>query len=285
MAKKTCVFNSTGKLKRVLLGKSDYYQHLPLSDVSRDLTDAGKKIYREDVLKQHAELEDVYRQLDVEINWIKLNPNLPWQSATRDFGVNTPKGVLIGRFRYLERRGEELCARETLEELGEEILPEAIVRGCLEGGDCYWLNKEVLVVGNGNRSTYSGFENAKEILAKHGKRVFVVEFLSKWNHLDIIFQPVADKLAIVCEEAVPSYFLGFLDALGWELIKVTGDHARKTEINMLAVGDGKVVSFRNNSINPILKAHGLYVYDPEFSIIAAAGGGPHCHSFELEREP
>ena len=155
----------------------------------------------------------------------------------------------------------------------------------MEGGDCYWLNNEILVIGNGNRSTYAGFEHAREIMAEYGKRVYVVEFLSRWNHLDIIFQPVADKLAVVCEDAIPGYFIGFLDALGWELIKVPGEYAMKTEINMLAVGNDSVVSFKGNRLNERLRAHGLTVYDPDFSTFASGGGGPHCFSFELEREP
>ena len=285
MEKRTAVYNSTGKLKRVLLGKPTYYELMPLNDVARDLHDKGVRADKATLMRQHAEFEDCLRQLGVEISWVKITPDLHWQSATRDFGVNTPHGALIGRFRYKERKGEEVNAEETLQQLGETVLPKQIARGCMEGGDCYWLDQDTLVIGNGNRSTYSGFENAKEILAEYGKRVFVVEFLSKWNHLDTIFQPITDKLAVVCEEAVPPYFIGILDALGWEQIKVSGDHARRTEINMLAVGDETVISFRGNRINQMLEARGIRVLDPEYSVIAAGGGGPHCYAFELEREP
>ncbi|PTD93525.1 hypothetical protein C9439_07295, partial [archaeon SCG-AAA382B04] len=113
---------------------------------------------------------------------------------------------------------------------------------------------------------------------------FVVEFLSKWNHLDVIFSPIADKLAIVCEEAVPDYFIGILDALGWELIKVPAKHAHENEINMLALGNERVLSFKGNSINSKLRSIGLEVFDPDIRTFAAAGEGPHCLSFELERE-
>ncbi len=283
--KRTAVFNSTGRLKRVLLGKPTYYEILPLSDIARKLYDQGVKVDRETWLKEHAEFEDVFVQLGIEISWVKLKPELPWQASTRDFGVNTPNGILIGRFRYHERKGEEVMAKETLEELGETILPKQITRGCVEGGDCFWLDENTLIIGNGNRSTYAGYENAKEILSEYGKRVFVVEFLSKWNHLDVIFQPVADKLAIVCEDAVPDYLIGFLDALGWELIKVPGEYAFRNEINMLALGDDKVLSFRGNRLNEMLRARGLEVFDPDTRTFAIAGEGPHCLSFELEREP
>ena len=285
MTKKTAVYNSTGKLRRVFLGKPIYDEVLPLNDHARDVLDAGGEADKELELREHEEFTDVFRQLDIEVSWVKLTPKLPWQAYTRDFGINTPDGILLGRFRYLERKGEEVWAKESLHELGETILPKQVTRGCVEGGDCYWLNENTLVIGNGNRSTYTGFEDAREILAEYGRRVFVVEFLSKWNHLDIIFQPVADKLAVICEEAVPDYFTGFLDALGWDLIRVSGDYAYKGEINMLALGDDRVLSFRGNRINEMLRAHGLEVYDPAYSQPLVRAGGPHCSSFELEREP
>ena len=286
MEKHTAVYNSTGKLKRVLLAKPNYYKIMPLSDIARDLYDKGVKPDQNVWLKEHAEFESVFTDLGIEISWVsKLSPQLPWQASTRDFGTNTPDGVLVGRFRYLERKGEELLVQESLEELGETVLPKQITRGCVEGGDCFWLDENTFILGNGNRSTYSGFENVKEILAEYGKRVFVAEFLSKWNHLDVIFAPVADKLALVCKDAVPDYFIGVLDALGWELIKVPAEHAFKNEINMLALGDEKVLSFKGNRLNEMLRARGLEVFDPDTRTFAAAGEGPHCLSFELEREP
>jgi N-dimethylarginine dimethylaminohydrolase len=284
MKKNTTIEDSTGKLKRVLLGKPIYHEILPISDVARDLHDAGVQRDQETKQKQHAELTDALNQAGVKIEWVELEPEkMPWQMFTRDFGVNTPNGVLIGRFRYFERKGEEIVAARSLEKLGEKVLPERITKGAVEGGDCFWIDKKTLIVGNGNRSTYSGFKNAIEILEKYGKRVFVVEFLSKWNHLDIIFQPIADKLAIVCEDAIPEYFIGFLDALGWETIPVSGDYAMRCEINMLALGDDRVLSFRGNRLNEVLRARGIEVLDPEYDYFVSAGGGPHCSTFELER--
>jgi len=282
--KNTVCFNSTGKLKRVLLCKPKYYKLLPISDVARDLADKGVEQSRDEALKVHKELENVFTDLGVDISWVEPTEGFGWQVSTRDTGVNTPKGMLIGRFRYVERKGEEICVRKTYEKLGEKVVGQ-ITRGCVEGGDCFLINENTLIIGNGNRSTYSGFENAKEILSPYGIRVFVVEFLSKWNHLDMIFSPVAEKLALVCEDAVPDYLIGFLDALGWEIIRLPGEYAFRGEINMLSLGDGKVLSFRGNRINKMLKARGLEVYDPEFSFFVAAGIGPHCATLELEREP
>jgi N-dimethylarginine dimethylaminohydrolase len=284
--KNTAIYNSTGKLKRVLLGKPTFHKNIPVSDVARDLQDAGIQRDYQTKVESHKEFEDVFHQLGIEISWVQLEPEkMPWQMFTRDFGTNTPHGVLIGRFRYLERKGEEIAARRTLEELGETILPKQITKGAMEGGDTFWLDEETLVIGNGNRSTYSGFENAKEILSGYGKRIFVIEFLAKWNHLDNNFAPLSDKLALVNEDALPGYFFGILDALGWELIKVTGEYARRGEINLIALGEDKVLSFRGNRLNDRLKAIGLEIFDPEYSCFVEHGGGIHCSAFELEREP
>lgn len=283
--KNTVIYNSTGKLKRVLLGKPTYHAVIPVSDVARDLMDGGFHYEMVDKIKQHKELEDVFRELDIEISWVEVEPEkLPWQMFTRDFGVNSPDGVLVGRFRYLERKGEEIAAERSLGKLGEKVLPKRITWGAMEGGDAFWLNEEILVIGNGNRSTYSGFEDARKIFAENGRRVYVIEFLSKWNHLDNNFGPIADKLAIVNIDAVPDYFIGMLDGLGWELIKVPGEYGRTCEINVLALGEDRVLSFRGNRLNNAMKAHGLKVYDPDYSIFIANGGGIHCSTFELERE-
>ena len=285
VAKNTVLYNSTGKLKRVFLGKPTYHAVIPVSDVARDLMDGGFHYEMVDKIRQHKELEDVFRQLNIEVSWVELEPEkLPWQMFTRDFGVNSPDGVLVGRFRYLERKGEEIAAKRSLEKLGEKVLPKQITWGAMEGGDTFWLNEEILVIGNGNRSTYSGFEDARKILAENGRRVYVIEFLSKWNHLDNNFGPLADKLAIVNIDAVPDYFIGMLDGLGWELIKVSGEYGRTCEINVLALGEDRVLSFRGNRLNDAMKAHGLKVYDPDYSIFIANGGGIHCSTFELERE-
>ena len=283
--KNTAVYNSTGKLKRVFLGKPTYHAVIPVSDVARDLMDGGFRYEMVDKIRQHKEMEDVFRQLDIEISWVEVEPEkLPWQMFTRDFGVNSPDGVLVGRFRYLERKGEEIAAKRSLEKLGENVLSKQITWGAMEGGDTFWLNEEILVIGNGNRSTYSRFEDARKILAENGRRVYVIEFLSKWNHLDNNFGPLADKLAIVNIDAVPDYFIGMLGGLGWELIKVPGEYGRTCEINVLALGEERVLSFRGNRLNDAMKAHGLKVYDPDYSIFIANGGGIHCSTFELERE-
>ena len=55
--------------------------------------------------------------------------------------------------------------KKSLEDLGETVLAKQITRGCVEGGDCFWLDNEILAIGNGNRITCAGYESAREIIA------------------------------------------------------------------------------------------------------------------------
>ncbi|MEX0788284.1 MAG: hypothetical protein WD040_05745, partial [Anaerolineales bacterium] len=99
MTKKTAIYNSTGRLKRVLLGKPTHYEIMPLNDPARDLHDVGTKLDSRAGMAQHKEFESVFEELGVGISWVEIDSRLHWQTATRDFGVNTPQGVLLGRFR------------------------------------------------------------------------------------------------------------------------------------------------------------------------------------------
>ena len=64
MSDTTRVYNSTGKLKRILLGKPEYIEILPISDVARDLYDSGVKRDRS-MPAPNEELADVFRQCEM----------------------------------------------------------------------------------------------------------------------------------------------------------------------------------------------------------------------------
>ncbi len=103
--------------------------------------------------------------------------------------------------------------------------------------------------------------------------------------MDNSFSPLTDKLALATEDALLDHFFGMFDALGWELIRLPGEYARMGEINLLALGEDRVLSFRGNRLNERLRALGLEAFDPEYSCFVEHGGGIHCSTFELEREP
>jgi N-dimethylarginine dimethylaminohydrolase len=131
-----------------------------------------------------------------------------------------------------------------------------------------------------------GIKEAEKILKPFDIKVIPVQFEAKWNHLDAIFSVIAPKTVMLCPEALPENFLKYLKRERYEFITLSADDVfGKLTTNILALGDEKVLSFKENKIgNKKLKALGLEVYDPLLSQVLMGGSGPHCLSFELERE-
>lgn len=278
------VFNSHGRLRSVLLCKPTYYEICDFSEVASQHLKEGFRVSREDAIKQHKEFSEVFRQLGIEIKWQLARPGHPDQVATRDLGVNTKKGVLIGNFRYADNKGDTELAIETLEQLKVPIIGR-VIEGSLEGGDCWYLDEYTMVIGTGNRTTWEGIKEAEKILEPFNIRVIPVQFEAKWNHLDMIFSVVAPKTVMLCPEALPDDFLKYLRQERYEIITIPGNAVFAGTINLLALGDEKVLSFKENRIgNEKLRAWGLEVFDPPLSQFLMGGSGPHCLSFELIRE-
>jgi N-dimethylarginine dimethylaminohydrolase len=278
------MWNSHGKLRKVLLCAPDYFEELPISEIAASSMDSGDKVDRELSKKMHGELADALRSADVELLWETPGEGHRWQVYTRDFGINTPAGALIGKFKYEQRWGDEEYAIEALTKAGVDIAGRVSV-GAVEGGDTWMLDETTLVIGSGNRSTLRGIEQAGEILKPHGIEVRPVEFLAKWNHLDMIFSVAAEKLCIFCEEALPVDFGKYLKDKGWKMLPVPLDSVLQTGCNVLALGDDRVLSFAENPVvNDMLKAEGLTVYTPHLREFTKMGGGPHCLTFEVQRD-
>jgi len=278
------VFNSHGALRSILLCKPDYYEICDFSEVASQHLKEGFVVSRKAAFEQHQEFTEVFRQLRIDIKWQVARLGHPDQVATRDFGVNTAKGVLIGNFRYADNEGDTELAIETLEQLKVPMVGR-VIQGSLEGGDCWYLDEQTLVIGIGNRSTMEGVKEAEKILEPFDIKVIPVQFEAKWNHLDMIFSVVADKTVMLCPEALPDDFLKYLKNEKYEIITIPGKAVFDGTINLLALGDEKVLSFKENKLgNEKLRALGLEVFDPHLSQFLMGGSGPHCLSFELIRE-
>lgn len=153
------VFNSYGLLKTVFLCKPTYYEICAFSDVAKNNIAAGYKADRAAAESQHAEFTSIFNDLGIKIQWMKAVEGHPDLCATRDFGVNTCKGILIGNFRYSDNDGDDELAMAALAEKGIQPISR-VEEGPLEGGDCWYLDEKTMVIGTGNRSTMEGIRGA-----------------------------------------------------------------------------------------------------------------------------
>ena len=153
-------------------------------------------------------------------------------------------------------------------------------------GDNRYIDEMNLATGIGERSTWPGIENAQELFEGMGIKVHGIVIPQKWTHLDCVFAPVAKKLAIIMKSEVPEWFVGFLEGREYELVDIPADKSEgEVALNVLCLGNDRVVSFKTNRyINDILRSLGLEVYDRDLTEFVDYGQGPHCLTFELQRD-
>jgi N-dimethylarginine dimethylaminohydrolase len=277
-------YNAWGPVRQILLCQPDYYRELEISEIAHRTVQGGEGVDLSVAKPMHEGLTRTLEEAGIAVSWERPHPDHAWQVYTRDFGVNTPAGVLIGKYRYEPRWGDEEFALEALAGLGATIAGR-VTRGAVEGGDCWLLDESTLVIGAGNRSNLEGIENAAELLREHGIEVVPVEFDPTWNHLDMIFSVLAEKLAMYGEDGLPASYVQFLKDRGWRLIPLPEEQVMKTGCNVLALGEGRILSFAENAtVNALLKSEGLSVLAPPLREFAKMGGGPHCLTFEVRRD-
>ncbi len=103
------VFNNTGVLRKVLLCPPTFYEIVPVSDFSRTALERGDKVDHVKAQAQHDELAGCLKDAGIEVHYIEEpDPTRHWAVYARDFAVNSPEGVVICRFKFAERKGEEI---------------------------------------------------------------------------------------------------------------------------------------------------------------------------------
>jgi N-dimethylarginine dimethylaminohydrolase len=280
---KVFVKNSTGVLKKVLLCPPDNIKFQPINVITKGWLDKGQQVNREACLREHAELVQAYKENGVEVVLMEPTEGLTNQTFARDFGACVAEGYILGNFREGIRKGETLEYDKKLKELGIPCVAKC-EKGLFEGGDFWFLDDYTLAIGVIARTDMEGIEELQTQLGKLGYSIIPVKCHSDNLHLDMCFNIAAEKIAVVCKEALPDYFIKMLEKREYTLIDVPQEGVFKHYCNIQALGNGKVLSFTNNKIvNEKLKALGLEVITIDLVEILKNGGGPHCMTFPLIR--
>jgi N-dimethylarginine dimethylaminohydrolase len=280
------VTSEYGKLRSVLLCEPTYFQLEPINVIAREFIRKGQLPAREQVECEHQRMAQAFVDFGTEVVWVEPDPRLTYQVFTRDIGVTTRDGVLLGTFREKVRWGEEAKAAEVLVhyvpvyrriEAGEGI--------AFEGGDYMYVDDHTVALGIGARTTPKGAEIVIEAGSEQGVEVIPVHFDPKYLHLDMIFNVVGERVCVICKEALPYDFLKKVEQWKFETIEVAPEEVFRLSCNLIALDRGMVMSpARNTEVNQQLKALGFEVIEVELEHLLKGGGGPHCMSFPLERQ-
>jgi N-dimethylarginine dimethylaminohydrolase len=278
------VKNSTNVLKKVLLCPTTYFEFESINVITEGWVSKGEQINKEECKREHAEFTQAYRENGVEVVMMEPSEGLYHQVFARDFGVCIDEGFIMGKFREPSRIGETIAYEEKMKELGIPNIARCTT-GVFEGGDFFFLDDYTMVQGIIARTDRAGFDNVRSQVNELGYEMIGVECKRENLHLDMCFNIIGEKVAVVCKEALPHSFLKILEKRKFQLIDVPQEDVFKHYCNLQALGGDKVISFNNNkTVNEKIAALGFKVIKVDLVEILKGGGGPHCMSFPLLRE-
>ncbi len=217
--------------------------------------------------------------------------------GARDVGLVVNGGAIIGRMSLPYRRGEEFIIMKALAKLGVPILYTVNGNGVFEGGNVVWLDPKHVVLGKSIRANQEGIDQVSHIMRMNGvEEINVVPIPgylhnTEWPtggfaHLDCVFGYVDEGLSVIYPPGVPYEFIEYLRSKGINMIEVPPEEARWLACNTLAVEPGKVILPKEfpKTISALEK-EGVDVIDISWKETKFLGGGPHCSTFPLIREP
>jgi N-dimethylarginine dimethylaminohydrolase len=198
--------------------------------------------------------------------------------------VTVPGGAILGRLAPTMRKGEERHIHQALGALGVPILRTIHGTGMLEGGSFAKLTPTVAAYSTSIRCNESGARQLQETLAWLGIELIVVP-MGGWSiHLDGHFSMVDIDKALVDPLGLPWWFLDRLTELGIEqLICPPGE---EWAINSLCLRPGLVVMCEGyDRTRELLEHRGIEVLAIPYDEVQKGGGGIHCSTMELVRDP
>jgi N-dimethylarginine dimethylaminohydrolase len=278
------VSSETGVLTDVLLCKPDHYRWNPVNRASRETLMQGLELDLAALKRQHREFEAALDEAGVRRHYLAGESHLPYQVYTRDSSQMTPWGVVHVMLQAETRRGEWASIIRFYEAAGIPVW-NWCTRGRLEGGDIHLVRPGVLLIGySGARSDLDGARQFASWFEEKGWQAKLVRFSEHFLHLDTLFCMVSDRLAAACLDVLEDDVVAWLRGLGLELVPVSYKDASRAGCNVLALGDDRVISPRENAdLNARLRAQGIRVYDPEYGLFTRGGGSVRCTSMALAR--
>ena len=282
--------NDYQPLRDVLLGKPDYYRWVEAGPlIGRTLANAhrtGAKFDLQTAMAQHAEMVSIYEDNGVTCHYLEPDPVLHRNFFARDSSAMTPWGALICHMQLKVRRADYVSAIQFYQTKKIPIWQYATA-GHFEGGDFVILEPGRVLIGYcGERSEQAGSEQVADFVRDQGWEAITAPISREFVHMDGLVVPLAEKLLVACLDALEPWLIAELRDWGFDFVDVPYCEAKNLGVNLVALGDGKVLSMKGaDDLNAKMRALGFTVFDPDMSMFTLGGGGVHCLCQALRRDP
>ena len=281
--------NDYAKLTDVLLGKPEFYRWVEAGPlIGRTLANADKTGHKFDLqlaMKQHADMVAIYEENGVTCHYLDADEALHRNFFARDSSAMTPWGALICHMQLKCRRADYATAIKFYQDNDIPIWKFATA-GHFEGGDFNIIEPGRVLIGYcGERSEQEGSEQVADFVRAEGWEAVVAPISREFVHMDGLIVPLAEKLAVACVDAMEPWLVEVVRGWGIEIVEVEYREAKNLGVNLVALGEGKVLSMAGaTELNAKMRALGFEVYDPDMSMFTLGGGGVHCLCQALHRE-
>ncbi len=281
--------NDYGPLRDVLLGRPEYYRWVDAGPITQrtlqNQDHTGLAFNLQTAMAQHAEMVRIYEDAGVTCHYIDSDEVLHRNFFARDSSAMTPWGALICHMQLKCRRADYVTAIRFYQDNDIPIW-RLVTAGHFEGGDFVILEPGCVLVGYcGERSEKEGAEQVADWVRQEGWEAQVAPISREFVHMDGLVVPLAPGLLVACLDALEDWLVAWLRDRGFEFVDVGYREARDLGVNLVALGNDRVLSMRGSAVlNGQLRAMGFEVFDPDMSMFTLGGGGVHCLCQALRRD-
>lgn len=237
------------------------------------------------VRTQHEGLVAALREEGVDV--VIASPSRPDDIKAiyvRDPLTCVPGGIVVGRMSPEVRAGEEADIVPVVAAAGVPVLGTIGGRGTLEGGSVVKLRPGLMAVGRSIRVNQEGIDQLRGLVRPAGWEVMEIPIAGFSIHLDLHLAMIDSDLALVEPSGLPYDFLAWLEEQGFEVVWVHPDEA--WGVNCLTLRPRRVLmSTDAPRTSERLEARGVEVVTVAYDELQRNGGGVHCSTMELRRDP
>jgi N-dimethylarginine dimethylaminohydrolase len=239
---------------------------------------------------QHDALASAYESHGVAVHMVEYGRlDKPNSFFLRDLMLMTPEGAIITRPASTVRAGEERFVAEALGRIGVPILMTVHGTGTFEGADVSWVNEDLCFLAEGLRTNEEGANQVERMLREIGVRdVIRVGLPYGAMHLDGLLNFADRDCAVVWARRTPFKIVDTLKRRGFRILEVADEvEAQKClPMNFVALAPGKILMPTGGStMQAAYERAGIECHSVEIGELIKAGGGIHCMTGFLKRDP
>lgn len=227
----------------------------------------------EAALKQWEDLVALLESLDIKVEVIEQQPDVPDMVFAADQGIVQGNDVLLANFRFSQRQKERIYYRDWFRDQGFNLRALSNLFP-FEACDTLFVGS-LLLVGTGFRANVASCEELAQKLSADVIPLRLVD--PHFYHLDIALLPIDEKTAFYYPPAFTRSSQNLLKRIIPNLYELSQADVEGYAANAFVSGKDIVVPVETSpELRVQLTKLGMRVHEVDVSEFKKAGGGIHC---------